>query len=295
MERDGAHHSGRVHRAYNQDDRKSQRLRKPGWKGIALEPTGSFSLTKWYLDCVTDAGEVAIVYATELCWRGARLHLSSVLGGTEGNVRSQTSIARCRIAHVGGRITAEAPKQELSGAWEAESAPCERTVYQSEAGAIEWKCLQPRSCVQLRMGDRSISGLGYAECLTLTVLPWSLPLKELRWGRFVSPHDSLVWVDWKGEYNTRFAMLNGDERELVRAANDEVVTADTRLRIGDGFTLRQGQLKRTILPDAPTLGKLLPRSLWGVKEQKWCSRGEMTSGDRSSCGWVIHEVVHWKG
>jgi len=234
------------------------------------------------------------VYATELHWSGVSVHLSSALSGTAGNVRTQTALSRCRVAQVGGWITAEAPKHCVSGVWETDGPEYERTIFQQEEGVVRWKCLQPRSRAQVRINQRTMSGLGYAECLTLTVLPWKLPLKELRWGRFVSPRDSLVWVDWKGAYNTSFALLNGEQCELARATNDEVVTAGARLRIGESFALRKGRLKRTILPDVPALGKLLPGSLWGIEEQKWCSRGELIRGDGRSSGWVIHEVVHWK-
>ena len=248
---------------------------------------------------------MAIVYATELRWRGVHLHLSSVLAGAEGNVRTQTSISKCRILQTGDRITAEAPKQGVKGVWDADSRPCERVIYETEAGGIQWRCFQPRSRTEVRIknctskGDRTskanrtIHGLGYAECLTVTVLPWSLPLKELRWGRFVSPRDSLVWVDWKGAYDTSFAMVNGEERELLSATGEEVATPEAKLRIGCGFTLREGRLRSTILPDVPALDKLLPGSLFRVEETKWCSRGEMFSGNHSSSGWVIHEVVHW--
>lgn len=273
---------------------KTRECRVQTGKEIALEQAGSFSLTKWYLDCVSDAGEVTIVYATELHWRGARLHLMSVLNGAEGNVRTQTAMARCTITQTGGEIRAEAPKLGVSGTWEADSSACRRTIYQTKAGGIEWRCLQPRSRVQVRVDDRATSGLGYAECLTLTVLPWKLPLEELRWGRFVSPEDSLVWVDWKGAYNTRFAMVNGAVRELLRATDGEVVTADARLRIDAGFTLRKGRLQRTILPDIPAVGKLLPSSMLRVEEEKWCSRCEIFRCGGSSPGWAIHEVVHWK-
>jgi hypothetical protein len=263
-------------------------------KGIALDPAGSFSLAKWYLDCVTDAGEAVIVYATELGWHGARLHLTSVLRGAEGDVRTQTSMAQCRITQAHGRISAEAQKEGVAGVWLADGVGCERTIYETEVGRVQWKCLQPKSKVHLRVDDCVKMGLGYAECLILTVPPWKLPLNELRWGRFVSARDSLVWVDWKGTYSTRFALLNGETCQLTHATNYEVLAGPAKLRIHAGFALRKGRLKRTILPEVPMLKKLLPDSLFRVEEAKWCSRGEMSCEDRISTGWVIHEVVHWK-
>jgi hypothetical protein len=62
----------------------------------------------------------------------------------------------------------------------------------------------------------------------------------------------------------------------------------------ESFPLRAGRLGATVLPGAPALGKLLPRSLRNIEEQKWRSRGVWKAQDGSSHGWVIHEVVHWK-
>jgi hypothetical protein len=53
-------------------------------------------------------------------------------------------------------------------------------------------------------------------------------------------------------------------------------------------------LGATILPGAPALGRLLPGSLFNIEEQKWRSRGRLTAEGKSSEGWAIHEVVHWK-
>ena len=65
-------------------------------------------------------------------------------------------------------------------------------MYRESAGSIVWTCLQPGSRVNISLGDRQLAGLGYAECLSVTLPPWRLPLSELRWGRFVSAEHSLA-------------------------------------------------------------------------------------------------------
>ena len=253
-----------------------------------------FSLVKWYMDCVTEAGDVVIVYCADLRWHGVHAVLCSVLEGHEEHVGTRSSISSYRVSSEGGRISAELPKLGVSGTWEADAAAVERTVYENGTGSVHWNCLQPRSLVHVRVGDRELSGLGYAECLTMTIPPWQLPMRQLRWGRFVSPRDSLAWVDWQGPHNTRFAICNGVALMPLTVSESEVTVDGAVLRIEASLPLRSGRLGSTILPGAPAIAKLLPLSIFNVEEHKWRSRGELVTEDRTSRGWVIHEVVHWK-
>lgn len=253
-----------------------------------------FSLVKWYLDCVTEAGDAAILYCADLQWRGAHLAYSSVLSVFGQSVESHSSMSRCRLSSTRDQILVELPRLGVSGKWEADAAPVQRTLYESAAGAVEWNCLQPGSLVNLRIGERKLTGLGYAECLTMTLPPWQLPMRQLRWGRFVSLQDSLAWVDWQGEHVTSFAVHNGRVCETLSISDSEIAIRDVTLRMDKSFSLRAGKLGSTVLPGAPALGKLLPRSLLNIEEQKWRSRGILNASDRASHGWVIHEVVNWK-
>lgn len=256
-------------------------------------PASSFSLVKWYLDCVTDEGDVAIVYCAEMRWHGFHAVACSILSGNESGVSTRTAISRYRIIRDGTLISAELPRLGISGRWEAASAPVERTVYEQGSGRVQWNCLQPRSAVRVRVGNKELSGLGYAECLTVTIPPWQLPMRWLRWGRFVSPQDSLAWVDWQGSHNTSFAVLNGREDRPVAVSQSAVTLQCATLRIDPGLPLRSGRLGSTVLPGASGLAKLFPSSIFNVEEHKWRSRGELTTNERTSAGWVIHEVVHW--
>jgi len=253
-----------------------------------------FSLVKWYMDCVSGVGDAVILYCADLRWRAIHFTYSSVLSVVGDAIESHSSMARHRLQSSDGQIQVEFPKLKVSGRWTAGAAPVERTVYENSAGAVVWNCLQPKSSVSVRIGERELTGAGYAECLTLTLPPWQLPMRQLRWGRFVSPDDSLAWADWQGDYSTSFAVHNGGACETLAVSDSEVVIAAATLRMEQSFSLRSGRLGSTILPEAPALGRLLPHSLFNIEEQKWRSRGTLTAQVRSSYGWVIHEVVHWK-
>ena len=252
-----------------------------------------FSLIKWYVDCVTDSGDAAIVYCADLHWRGMHATYSSVLSMNEGRVESHSSMAGYCLSSTNGEIRIEIPRLKVSGKWEATSAPMQRTVYENASGSVLWNCLQQGSMVHLSVGAREFTGLGYAECLTLTLPPWQLPMRRLRWGRFISQQDSIAWVDWEGEYSASFAVYNGLFCKPLSVSDCEVAIRGATLRMEESLPLREGRVGATVLPGVPALGRLLPRSLFNIEERKWRSRGILSTQDRSSNGWVIHEVVHW--
>jgi hypothetical protein len=253
-----------------------------------------FSLVKWYMDCVTDSGDAVILYCADIRWRGIHATYSSVLTAHAGLTETCSSMASYRLSSTSDEIQVEFPRLRVSGNWQTDAEPVERIVYENSAGRVHWNCLQPRSVVHFRAGDREFAGLGYAECLTLTLPPWQLPMRELRWGRFVSPSDSLAWVEWKGDYSTSFAIHNGEACDMLSASDSEIEIRNAHLRMEESISLRAGRVGSTVLPGAPALRKVFPRSLFNIDEQKWRSRGAFTASDHGSHGWVIHEVVHWK-
>lgn len=256
---------------------------------------GRFTFVKWYMDCVTDAGDAAIVYCGDLQWRGLHATLGSLLESRKAaEPRTRTSLGRYTICQTANEIAMEYSRLKVKGVWQSLSPPVQQTVYQQDGGSIVWNCIQPGSRVRLRIGDRELAGLGYAECLNITLPSWQLPIRCLRWGRFVSGDHSLAWVDWQGPYSTCFAVFNGRENALLSASESEVVTDEAALKIEGGDSLRAGSLSSTILSTAPALKRLFPASLFNIREQKWKSRGTLVHSGQTSYGWVIHEVVEWE-
>ena len=257
--------------------------------------TGPFTLVKWYMDCVTDAGEAAIVYCADLRWSVLHASIGSVLESGAGvPARTRTSLSGFRIASATEDISVQHKRLGVTGTWSGVCPGVRRSVYEEGGGSIVWNCVQPGSRVRMRVKDREFAGLGYAECLTLTLPSWRLPIRCLRWGRFVSEEHALAWVDWQGSYSTRFAVLDGRECALESASELEVIAEGAVLKIERGEWLRAGQLSSTIVPGAPGLKRLFPASLFNIREQKWKSRGALACGGQTSHGWVIHEVVEWE-
>jgi hypothetical protein len=62
----------------------------------------------------------------------------------------------------------------------------------SPDGVVDWHCELPRAAVRLRAGDDVLEGIGYVERLELSLLPWRIPAREIRWGRFLAEGTSVT-------------------------------------------------------------------------------------------------------
>ena len=148
----------------------------------------------------------------------------------------------------------------------------------------------PSATVEVREGGRLVRGLGYAERLEMTVPPWRLPIDTLRWGRFLAPEKSVVWIDWQREGDDRsWTFVNGAE---VRGevSEEDVFFEGGRVSLPqrDRLLLRDGRLSLLLR------NLRLPRSLpaLAIHEMKWRTRGCLQiQGAPPVEGWAIHETV----
>jgi hypothetical protein len=251
-----------------------------------------FKLSKWYLDCVSERGETAIVYTGSAEWGKVGLHYSSVLEslGTETAAR-HTLRKQAEPALDGKVVRWRSEPLGVAGEWVADAEAVRETVYACPEGSIEWECLMPRA--RAKVG--TVTGLGYAERLTMTVAPWRLPIRTLRWGRFLSDSDWLVWIDWTGVENRRVVYWNGRAVAASSIGDQAVEIAEGgRLVMDRRVVLREGRLGATALSAIPGIKQTFPARLLGVHERKWRSRSRLERADGSFVeGWAIHEVVEW--
>ena len=128
----------------------------------------------------------------------------------------------------------------------------------------------------------------------MSIPPWQLPIKELRWGRFLSDTDALVWVDWRGETPLNLVFHNGNQIEDVAITDHGFKAGDLMLSLDENAVIREGPLIKTALSKIPGLRNLFPLRVLGTYECKWLSRGTLkeTAGEAVN-GWTIHEVVRW--
>lgn len=265
-----------------------------------------FRLTKWYLDCVSEKGTTFIGYWGEIQWHGWTFRMAQTLGhDAEGRLCTATRSGRIGPPiHTEDSLSWVAPRLGVEGRWTRTMPAIRRRLFQSSTGkiigSVDWRCEMPRANAEILFRDpngRRLAGRGYAECLKLTVRPWQLPIQEVRWGRFHSDTDALVWIQWRGPHPLTLVLHNDKVHELAEIGKDHVSLAGgmPTLDLSDHQTLRDGPLVSTALARLPILRRRLPGQLLGVHESKWLSRGTLHRGprDASSRGWAIHETVVW--
>ncbi len=255
---------------------------------------GAFQLSKWYMDCASDSGEVVIAYAARLKWRAVTLHYASLLVHEPGQKpRVQTTLRASSMPVLEGDvITWTCEALEVSGKWTALSRAEPETMYASPDGDVKWHCHQPRSRGEITIGDRVVHGMGYAEHLELSVEPWHMPIDSLRWGRFVGARSSLVWIDWRGAHEKKLVLFDGKRVESPDIEERAVAGEGVRLTIDEGTTLRSGKLGKTALELVPSLERF-PMRILAVDEHKWTARGTLEDASGRDEGFVIHEIVRW--
>lgn len=258
-----------------------------------------FLLSKWYMDCVSDDGNVFIGYAATLKGRGVSINYSSVLQ-YQNNKQTEVTTSLLRFSAprtIGSSLNWSSGPLGVSGTWNAIALPIKRTIFESDTGTIEWHCLQPLARAEVSIGTgQRLEGFGYAEHILISIPPWQLPIDELRWGRFLSNSDSLVWIDWRGPHPLTLLFHNDRQVEGALVTDSEVVFNDGRLSLtlNEKAVLREGPLIKTALSMVHRLLEMTPLRGLNTYECKWRARGSLNQEQTPmSTGWAIHEIVRW--
>ena len=257
----------------------------------------NFSLGKYYVDFVTSEGHYFIGYSAQMNWLGievnyrATIHHPSIHG-----IKSGPSLSSS-----GGPVLDDSvltwnnPKLGFDGQWRQLASASSYTLHQEDEGLIEWNCLQPSARAQITTASgTTFEGLGYVEYLNLTIPPWHLGLRTLLWGRFVSEHHSVVWIEWQGEHPLVLVICDGQRIANPRISDDNVDCEDFELSLERADTIRAGSIGETLVSIIPSVLRTAPVEFLGGREEKYVSRGKLAFGDGSNhTGWVIHERVSW--
>jgi hypothetical protein len=257
-----------------------------------------FELVKWYLDLVTDLGTAVIGYSVDCRLGAGSFRYASLLHSPPDQPASErTTLLGARFpVPEGDLLRWQVPAFRFDAAWQRTGVPLEQTLLDAEPGRIEWYCRQPRALVTARLDDTVLTGLGYAERLRMTVPPWQLPFRTLRWGRYVSARHEIVWIEWEHDLGRRWLWLDGREEPNARLDHDRIVGLSERreLALDDRRVLRDSRV-------LTSLGQILPDSirarvgpLAGMREQKWLAESELRQdGVAVDRGWALHEEVRW--
>jgi hypothetical protein len=261
-----------------------------------------FRLSKFYLDCITDAGDAIIIYAATAKWQRLKISYVSLLEATPDSlVRTRTSLrAYTAPAWRDGNLCFDFAPLKISARWQAPDTPLEHSLLKTGAGEVIWTCLAPRACATITHRGQNTVGTGYAEHLLLTIPPWKLPIKNLHWGRFHSATDSLVWIKWLGEHPLDLTLHNGialDEPSEISGAR--VRARPFTLEMTGTRELRAGRILSTALWPLRKIISVFPSCILNLHETKWLSKGTLhhdaAPDDAPGCGYALHEHVIFPG
>jgi hypothetical protein len=261
-----------------------------------------FHLDKWFLDFVSDAGEAMIFYAAKLNWRGLEVGYTSWLHQSEAlGVKHRSRMQKIHMPEQTDRqITWEDDRFGVKGTWDPLASPLQARLFDSEKGYLDWNCFQPASRVKLNIDGKILEGRGYAEQLILTAAPWHIPMQELRWGRFGSDSDQMVWIELRDEEKKQWLWHNEERIEGVIIEDDHLLLPEKNIKLTlDRSVVLESEKKilhvvRNLVRYLPGFNKSMPLLFLMADEYKWLSKGKLFQQDMpQSEGWAIHEFVNF--
>ena len=256
-----------------------------------------FHLAKWYLDCIADDGTTVIGYSARLSWKRLTLNYASYLissPGRETETATSLFVSEFPIRR-NDSIEWSCKGLDLRGSWKQRFPSIEKELLRSPDGIIRWSCLMPGAEAWMKIGDTTVKGNGYVEFLEMTVPAWKLPIEELRWGRFVTKTDSIVWIDWKGTHPLRTVFHNGESLDCTVVDDEEIHSSrgEIVLTLDRSKVLRSGALINTALKKMPMVESILPKNVLMTDECKWLSGSTLRQNGKETTGFTIHEVVRF--
>ena len=256
-----------------------------------------FLVSKWYADVIdAQTGNVVILYHSELTWKKLGLRFSNSLQFL--NRKKLHSVASF-TTHFNPTLTGNllsVNDAKITGQWTALRVKITEKLFEDSSGYILWECFMPLAEGNVRFGqkNRNFQGFGYVERLIFSVKPWEMPITVLRWGRFLSENQSVVWIRWEGKAERNLIFHNGQKYTDGQIEDDEVRFGSFRLLLTEKCTLRNGSLITTVFRKFGWLKKLFPEGILNLQECKWQTRSQLYQNqDIISTGWTIHERVEW--
>ncbi len=254
-----------------------------------------FHLRKWYLDCTTPDGAAAAAYWAQAQWGALRVSYAGLLHlfpRASTPVSRSSFFATTEPAPANGTLNWTCPALNFNGEWCSTRPTVSRTLLETPSGSVHWSCIMPCAACTLDIAGTRLTGLGYIELLEMTIPPWRLPIKHLRWGRWLTPLDSLVWIDWEGPHPLTLVLRNGEECKATVSDCSIALSDGQRLDLHGPRVILHGNLGATVLASIPGAAKVLPPAIMRTHEQKWLTRGTLSPNPANTPdGWAIHERV----
>lgn len=161
-------------------------------------------------------------------------------------------------------------------------------------GAVSWRVDAPAAQLSADFaGLGRVDGTGYAECIEMTLPPWALGIRELRWGRWIADAAarSVVWIEWRGATPISVACVDGVRATSAAVGDDAIRAGDAIVRLHPTRTLHDRTLHKVLRPIGP-LARVAPARFRALRQTTWLGTGTLAEPGRAALpGTTIHEVV----
>ena len=177
-----------------------------------------FRLHKWYLDVVTDTGDVLILYAGTVEWGRIAFDYASVLQYRDGVTRDAQSIRRVAQPRLqADAVTWRSGPLRVEGQWIRDAQEIQRTLVNGPDGLINWTCHMPRAQATVQFHGRRLPDLATSRA---------------------SPSAS-------HRRNFRFARCDGDVTCRIGIGSCGLAGRVAAIGVGSGWTVRSNQPLRS--------------------------------------------------
>lgn len=253
-----------------------------------------FSLKKHYFDCIDAQGSAVIVYDAMLQCCGLSIPYSSLMVNNAQGATVEKNVLRRVRRDAAGKM--EQGQLNVRGTWSAQGGvPAPICLLHQDRRILDWHCHTPKARCRVEVGKTHYRGWGYAETMELNFAPWLLPINELRWGRFLSPQQSLVWIEWRGAQPLKVLLHNGQPSHDFCLNDAGLLAGNTPLRLlFERPIIIKDQPLFLLAQQYPFLRLLMKNSFLQTRETKWKSRARLITPHGEESGWALYETVLWK-
>lgn len=257
-----------------------------------------FNLEKQYLDLIDSEGNCFIVYRAKLKISFFRLSYSSIIiSKSNGKTIEKVSFKKILTLDEEDTININLQDLNVKGKWSRKREGIHTKLYRDKHGKeLIWHCHHPLADVEIEFQKKKFSGLGYAETIILPISPWKLPIEILRWGRYLSEQNSIIWIEWNGSFPINNLYYNGE------CFNDSIFNENSlsfgkncySLNFEEPITIRKGELS-SIAAKIPWIRFFFKTKFLNGVEIKYKSKSNFKrDGEIIDLGWSLFEIVKWE-
>jgi hypothetical protein len=257
----------------------------------------NFKIEKFYLDCIDETGNCFIVYWAKVEFLLARFVYSGLLFcDNEGSSIVKSSFRTIPRPVINKTIYLNNRNFKIDLRLKGIDDPISLILYNDcDNNELIWNCHHPKSLAEIEYNGTKYKGYGYAETLISFIKPWDLPIGELRWGRFLSDTDTLIWINWKGSYAINKIFLNSFEFNDAIFEKDNIIFGNGiyHLQFSDIHVIRKGKISR-LFSKMPHMKIFFNRKILGTVEVKFKAKTILNKNSiLLSKGWSLFEIVTW--